>query len=1588
MLFNQVVGRSAFGKSGRRRFSHSLNLGAVDRRIQSPLATAFEVHMTLERLRVPSSALCVFSRIVRVSALVLIGLSLSAAQESPAVADGKGSIHGTVTSQAGAIVADAKVVLTGTGGARLAVPVNAKGEYSVTGLFPGTYMVTVSAVNFADLVFDNVTLAPGRKLTLDATLKPPSAKPAVEPSGAEQVDQSAAPAAKTIAGDKGAISGTVTDQTGAVVVDAKAVLTSVAGAKLETQVNEKGAYSFSGLEPGTYKLVVTATNFADMPFDNVVVTAGLELALDASLATARAKKEEVNVEGGGVGQVETETATASSTITTKEVVSIGLNGRNFTQLIALAPGVSNQTGQDEAKVGVVGSVKYSVNGGRVEYNTFEVDGSDVLNTGLNGAAATLMVYPSLDAIQEVKVITANYGAQYGRTASGTVQVTTKSGAPKWHGNLYDFIRNEAFNSRNYFDVVYTQPTPPGQTTPGAVIGDHAPLYRRQDFGGTIGGPLYIPHLFNTTKDKTFFFYSEEFRLEKTPTEYNEAVPGLKERGLLLTSQGLQPNLQMDPATGVYFQDFDFTDVCPANTTDFVRSQYPDCPSLLSQGGGGVLIALPHLQAGAGFSPSGTSVDKNALAILNANLIPLPNAPFGCNLSVANYNAASPDPTDPNRCYDLAVSPSTYWREELFRIDQVVSDKFKVSFRYIHDSWDTTVLTPQWSYLSITHPSAATFPTVQNRFFGPGTSLVARLTNTISPALLNDFVASYVNSSITLRDENGPGGAVFQRNPTLDQPLVQDPSAPGQCNPVLSADPATGFPQCAIGYIFNNGFGGKMPGVEFLGTNAAYGGRGFAVDPSYMPWGHTNPTYSARDDIGKALGKHTLQFGAQYVYSQRNQDNNAIGAASGDTQGLLTYNNLAHSTGNAFADFLVEKADSAGNPTGFIQSFTQDSAKHRYYQRYQIAEPYFEDDWKVTHNLTVNLGLRVSLFGTYSEKNRNAWNWEASRFNPTRFAVDPVYGELLDGNAGSTPVPFNPVTFQIDPGVVSDLGLVRCGYDGTPASCMKGHLFNPAPRVGFAWDPWGDGKTSIRGGYGIFFEHGTGNEANTGSLEASAPVVLSMTQQLPLSYTCIGNVGYGPAFDPANAACASPAATASSVQPAAGSVFPLDVTSIPTKATWPYAQQWSFGVQRELPKAFVLNMAYVGSKGTKLTVERQLNQLRPLPASENPFALNEPLTIADCTVPAPNYSAPGSLIGKEWQPFQLMDGHTVSAQDAAYVYLQAACTNPNIPNVNALVVVGPNGSTPARPYPGLGRVLSLQNVANSSYHALQTTMRHSSKSLTLGVSYSYSHSIDDASDRSDPVLVDSYDLRENKASSSFDERHLATVSYVYQLPLKNFPRNFVDMIEERQPDADAPPKASCCSKLSNEILDGWELSGVTLYASGTPFTVINSAGNTGISLTDNAGVSSGLGVAASYPDVVKSLPSPGNNSQSFGRLIGNPSEFVAPRGLTFGDAGRNFLNNPYRVNFDMALLKHFKVRETGVLEFRAEVFNIFNHTQFRVYDPDNPGSTGNNIVSCYAGPLYSAGFKGSAADCVTGASFLHPLDAHRPRTMQFGLKLGF
>jgi hypothetical protein len=232
-----------------------------------------------------------------------------------------------------------------------------------------------------------------------------------------------------------------------------------------------------------------------------------------------------------------------------------------------------------------------------------------------------------------------------------------------------------------------------------------------------------------------------------------------------------------------------------------------------------------------------------------------------------------------------------------------------------------------------------FPTIQNEFAGPGISLVARLTQILSPTLLQEFTFSYTNSTITLTDTNGPG-AQWQRPAALNAPCDVETNSVG-----------TSATQCPIGYLFNNGFGGKMPGIVIGGTNQEYGGTGFAVDAGYMPWHHTNPTYSFADHLSKVIGSHNLQFGAQYILYQRNQTNSAIGAATGDTQGILTFSNVANinTTGNAFADFLYH---SGGSVTGAIKSFSQDSAQGVYDQRYQIAEPYLQDDWRVSRRLTV------------------------------------------------------------------------------------------------------------------------------------------------------------------------------------------------------------------------------------------------------------------------------------------------------------------------------------------------------------------------------------------------------------------------------------------------------------------------------------------------------------------------------------------------------------------------------------------------------------------------------------------------------------
>ncbi len=459
----------------------------------------------------------------------------------------------------------------------------------------------------------------------------------------------------------------------------------------------------------------------------------------------------------------------------------------------------------------------------------------------------------------------------------------------------------------------------------------------------------------------------------------------------------------------------------------------------------------------------------------------------------------------------------------------------------------------------------------------------------------------------------------------------------------------------------------------------------------------------------------------------------------------------------------------------------------------------------------------------------------------------------------------------------------------PAGCLANHFFNPAPRVGFAYDPAGDGKTSIRAGYGIFFEHTNGNEGNTESLEGSPPLVQNITEYNLPTYTSVFSTG--------------------SVS------GPLNVISIPTKAIWPYVQQWNVSVQRQLPTDTVLTVAYAGSKGTHLTDQRDGNQLFPVPGSQNPYLPGQVISANDCT----NLTVNGiPLIG------------------AALNNLNVACGN-----------VSPNLY---RPYQGFGDITVLEDQANSSYNSLQVSARRNvSRGLTMSLAYTWSHSIDDSSDRYDGTFVNSYNLAASRASSNFDQRQLLNVSYVYDLPFFT--------------------KAG----LLHTLLGDWQWSGIVSFQTGTPFSVTN-----GGAYGDNAGVGNGVGTG-SYVDLIGNPYAPAPAVQvagSPGSLLFNPAAFADPTGLTFGNGGRNLLNNPARTNWDMGLFKHFPLKsETRAVEFRAEAFNVLNHTQW---------SGVNSSASCYAGANNSAGDP----SCLTTSTFLLPSGAHNPRILQLGLKLLF
>ncbi len=487
----------------------------------------------------------------------------------------------------------------------------------------------------------------------------------------------------------GSISGTVVDASGATVKGAVVTLINTDRGAVERTLKTSGAgfYTATSLPLGTYTVKVAAPGFKTESETGLVLNANDALTANEKLVPGAAG-EVVTVTADPV-QLNLEDATSAGLITGDQLNELVLNNRNYEQFLQLQPGVAYGGANDQlyvgptAPAGMSNTVAFSVNGGRSTSNNWTVDGADNLDRGAN---LTTLVYPSIDAIAEVKTLRGQYSAEYGRSASGQVNVITKSGQNSIHGTLYEFWRNNILNANTWGNKNIANPA---SFTP-------RPVLRYNDFGGTFGGPVVIPHLYNG-RDKTFFFFSDEARRVIQYVNGTAVVPTAAERAGNFTNEYYQSS------TGAWSTGP--VNVCTAYST-----------------------ANPGTCTAVGTQVNNISTASAAYLKDLYALVPLPP-------SVADI-ASGLDP------HDIVSTASNQFNDNqiIVRIDQKVGSKLNVFYRYIHDS--LPVISGTGTFTTVPLPGIATTTTKQ-----PGTIHMGHGTYLFSPTLLLDMGYAYSSGAI-------------------------------------------------------------------------------------------------------------------------------------------------------------------------------------------------------------------------------------------------------------------------------------------------------------------------------------------------------------------------------------------------------------------------------------------------------------------------------------------------------------------------------------------------------------------------------------------------------------------------------------------------------------------------------------------------------------------------------------------------------------------------------------------------------------------------------------------------------------------------
>jgi Carboxypeptidase regulatory-like domain len=846
--------------------------------------------------------------------------------------------------------------------------------------------------------------------------------------------------------------GTVTDPSGAVVAGADVkIINTATGQNRSLKTNTSGAYQAPDLQPGSYSIEITASGFKK--FDRTGITLNVNDVARADAALQVGESTESVTVAADVVRVQSDTNEQSDLISGKQVSQLAINGRNITQLTTLGTGASTNTVGFQVPSALLGGTNVSFNGQRASHNLYMIDGGENYDRGGGGGISTM---PSPDAISEFKALTSNFSAEFGQGSGGVMTMVLKSGTRDLHGSAWEFLRNDAFDANTFF---------------ANRNGQSKPELRYNNFGYNIGGPVFIPKVYNKDRNRTFFFWNQEWRR---------------------LIQGSQSSVS--PAFPQAFRNGDFSsllkNITVPKTTD---------PVAIAN------FARYGLTPGQPFPgnriPTGL-INPNATAFLSTGAFPLPNS------SGNNYTAAPAVPTNVD--------------EQILRIDHQLTDKLSLMGHFIRDITNQSVATTLWG--------SDTYPTIGTKINSPSYAAVLHLTYTISPTVVNELAYNYNGNRIL----NTPTG-IYQKPAGWNVPEY-----------------------------FGENNDNRLPVIQIGGN------YGVNYDTGSWPWYNSFDSNQIRDDISVTRGTHNLKFGGSFMRTRKNQD------IFGQTQGSFNFNGNA--TGDPFADFLL----------GYGNSYHELAIQDNVHIRNSTFAGYFEDNWRTTSRLTLNLGVRwEGVPHAYDVFNRLS-NFVPTLYNPANAPQFNSDGSLNQNGAGFTKVPgiaLSNVPFYLNGVGISGLG-------NYPRSIVQNHWNNWAPRAGFAYDVFGTGKTIVRSGFGMFYERIQGND------------VYNMGPNPPFSYDPNANQVY----------LSNPSINYLTGLAAGTPTFPASFTTLAySDYKLPTAMEWSFGIQQQLASTSVLSISYVGSS----------NYHQPDVRNINTVPLNTPTSIRTA-IAAGSFTNPNQL----------------------------------------------------------------------------------------------------------------------------------------------------------------------------------------------------------------------------------------------------------------------------------------------------------------------------------------------------------------------------